>query len=269
MNTPTIPDPTPVIPAALPDLPAVLPPTVMKQGKAVAKLLKAFIRKAPASVAQIEGSSYPCIEAWQFVAACYEHTPLVVKTETLLSEKGDELGFVAIAHLSNGSGRIVSAAESACMRSENEWTAKPAFQLRSMAQTRACGKVCRNVFAWIMCLAGLSPTPGEEMTGSRDSHSPMTGKKCHECGNQVSDKRWRDSRKKYGKALCFEHEKAEITDREAQIVNKIAEPGFIAESIKAVQERKASQSAGQPIVGLLDGKLEDEYDPATWKRGAR
>lgn len=41
----------------------------------------------------------------------------------------------------------------------------PLFQLRSMAQTRACAKVYRNVLAWVVVLAGYRPTPAEEMTG--------------------------------------------------------------------------------------------------------
>lgn len=39
----------------------------------------------------------------------------------------------------------------------------PLFQLRSMAQTRACAKAYRNVLAWVVVLAGYRPTPAEEM----------------------------------------------------------------------------------------------------------
>ena len=39
----------------------------------------------------------------------------------------------------------------------------PLFQLRSMAQTRACSKVLRNAFAWVVVLAGYKPTPAEEL----------------------------------------------------------------------------------------------------------
>lgn len=43
--------------------------------------------------------------------------------------------------------------------------AVPLFQLRSMAQTRACAKALRNVFAWVVVLAGYKPTVAEELTG--------------------------------------------------------------------------------------------------------
>lgn len=41
----------------------------------------------------------------------------------------------------------------------------PLNQLRSMAQTRACAKALRNVFSWVVVLAGYAPTPAEELTG--------------------------------------------------------------------------------------------------------
>ena len=43
--------------------------------------------------------------------------------------------------------------------------AVPLFQLRSMAQTRACAKALRNVLAWVVVLAGYRPTPAEELDG--------------------------------------------------------------------------------------------------------
>jgi hypothetical protein len=44
----------------------------------------------------------------------------------------------------------------------------PLFQLRSMAQTRACGKALSNLFKWVVVLAGYKPTPAEEMIGKTD-----------------------------------------------------------------------------------------------------
>ena len=40
----------------------------------------------------------------------------------------------------------------------------PLFQLRSMAQTRACAKALSNLFKWVVVLAGYKPTPADEMT---------------------------------------------------------------------------------------------------------
>lgn len=46
----------------------------------------------------------------------------------------------------------------------------PLFQLRSMAQTRACAKAMRNALAWVVVLAGFKPTPAEEMDGVIEAH---------------------------------------------------------------------------------------------------
>lgn len=52
--------------------------------------------------------------------------------------------------------------------------AVPLFQLRSMAQTRASAKALRNVFAWVVVLAGYRPTPAEEMTGNEQGGGHTT-----------------------------------------------------------------------------------------------
>lgn len=41
----------------------------------------------------------------------------------------------------------------------------PLYQLRSMAQTRACAKAFRNCLSWVVVLAGYRPTPAEELDG--------------------------------------------------------------------------------------------------------
>ncbi len=46
----------------------------------------------------------------------------------------------------------------------------PLFQLRSMAQTRACAKALRNVLAWVVVLAGYKPNVAEEMAGDEHAH---------------------------------------------------------------------------------------------------
>lgn len=50
--------------------------------------------------------------------------------------------------------------------------AVPMFQLRSMAQTRACAKALRNVLAWVVVLAGYKPTVVEELTGDEEGSEP-------------------------------------------------------------------------------------------------
>ncbi len=54
--------------------------------------------------------------------------------------------------------------------------AVPLFQLRSMAQTRACAKAMRNALAWVVVLAGFKATPAEEIDGAIHSHAKLHGK---------------------------------------------------------------------------------------------
>lgn len=165
---PPAPEPVPTIPnspATVAEIP--LPKDVMRRGREVARELKRFIKSNAGQVVLIEGSKHPRAECWQFVAACYGHSPIVTSTQELLDEADHGIGFLAIAHLRDAGGQIVSGAEAACMREEPDWQTSPAFQLRSMAQTRACAKVTRNVFAYVMVLAGLCPTPAEEMEARR------------------------------------------------------------------------------------------------------
>lgn len=48
---------------------------------------------------------------------------------------------------------------------------KPMFQLRSMAQTRACGKAFRQVLSWVVVLGGFKPNVAEEMIDAQLSEN--------------------------------------------------------------------------------------------------
>jgi hypothetical protein len=141
------------------------PKLVLERAEKVAKALKKFLdRKDAKDQVSFNGRRYPKAEDWQLVGAFFGHTARIRSTTELRDEDGNVSGYVAAAEVVNPSGQIVSAAEAACMRDEPNWSRKPDFQLRSMAQTRSCAKSLRNVFAFVMVLAGLAPTPAEEMT---------------------------------------------------------------------------------------------------------
>ena len=46
------------------------------------------------------------------------------------------------------------------------------FQLKSMAQTRACAKALRNVLSFSVVLAGYAPVAAEEITGNEQPEVP-------------------------------------------------------------------------------------------------
>jgi hypothetical protein len=84
-------------------------------------------------------------------------------------------GFTARAVAIRADGFELSAAESECLTDEPNWANKPSFQLKSMAQTRACGKALRNVLAWVVVLAGYRPTPAEEMDQAASTAQAAAG----------------------------------------------------------------------------------------------
>lgn len=177
------------------------PETVLAEAKQAADALTKVIslKKNPV---KFNGEIYLEFEDWQTCAKFYGVTAKVERTAFV--QYGNVAGFEATAVAIDRNGAEISRAESLCLNDEANWgmvpqyewkdvldehgqkiwvegkdgkkrpkaervqvgeAAKPLFQLKSMAQTRACSKVLRQVFAWIVVLAGYRPTPAEEMTG--------------------------------------------------------------------------------------------------------
>lgn len=131
---------------------------------------------------KMNGETYLEFEDWQTLGNFYNLSAKVVSTTFV--QYGPAQGFEAKAEVIDKlSGRVITAAESMCLNDEEKWSTRakyehqgnqrvkvgevavPLFQLRSMAQTRACAKALRNVLAWVVVLAGYKATPAEEMDG--------------------------------------------------------------------------------------------------------
>ena len=186
------------------------PVVVLEEAKRAAKALKDVISKKEKKV-MMNGEQYLEFEDWQTVARFYGATVKVVSTEFI--DYGAAKGFLARATVIRQDGAEISAAEAMCMNDEEKWSTRskyewsgpkdnrvkskvgeepvPLFQLRSMAQTRACAKALRNVFAWVVVLAGYAPTPAEDMTGTEEKATtkPPQEKKPEEGGKTDDDKR--------------------------------------------------------------------------------
>lgn len=256
-QSPTLPEP--IQPPALVQVepPLESPKQLLKRRKEVARAVKQFVRENRSMQLTIEGKKYPRAEVWQFCGACFGATPMVTSTEEIISDQGKELGYIAVAHAVSADGRIISGAEAACMYSESDWSGKPSFQLRSMAQTRSCSKVLRQLFGDVMVMAGLCPTPAEEM-GTSQTHEDrdLYGTPCMECGNRLSPKRAVQMKKKFGKSLCVECEKKEQHVADEKAMSPVNDPKFVRASVEQVKARKAAKA--QPIVQALDQHLQDE-----------
>ena len=166
--------------------------------KAAEALIRVIaLKKKPV---MFNGEQYLELEDWQTVGKFYGLSPRIVETRYV--EFGGATGWEAVAEAVSQQGVVVSRAESMCLDDEANWgavpvyewqdeldkdgkkiwidgpngkkrpkankvqtgtTPKPQFQLRSMAQTRACAKALRQVLSWVVVLGGFKPNVAEEM----------------------------------------------------------------------------------------------------------
>jgi hypothetical protein len=144
------------------------PDVVLEEATRAAKALTDVIEKKKKKVV-FNGETYLEFEDWQTLGRFYGVTARVRQTKEVTYGADTDYethGFEATADaILVATNQVISSADAMCMNDEYNWRAKPMFQLRSMAQTRACAKCLRNVLAWIVVLAGYKPTPSEEMDG--------------------------------------------------------------------------------------------------------
>jgi hypothetical protein len=141
------------------------PPEIIEGARGAAIELQKVISTKKKRVI-FNGEQYLEFEDWQLLGRFYNMT-VQVKASDFISygdSKKDEViqGFWARADVLQF-GSVISSAEAMCLNDEANWSKKPLFQLRSMAQTRACAKALRNVLSYVAVLAGYRPTPAEEM----------------------------------------------------------------------------------------------------------
>ncbi len=129
------------------------------EGKRALRELKALVQRRPDKLV-IGGKQYLYFSDWQILGAFFGITASVVETAEVTREKPaldgkftllEVIGFTARA-IAMRDGKEVSAAEAECLFEESNWAKKPRFQLRSMAQTRACAKALRNCLQWVVRL---------------------------------------------------------------------------------------------------------------------
>ena len=163
------------------------PEVVLDEARKAAKALTTVIEGKKKKLT-FNGETYLENEDWLTVARFYGVTSRIRSTNYI--EYGDVRGFEATAEAYLvGSGDVISTSESMCLDDEPNWTKKPLFQLRSMAQTRASSRVLRQVFGWVVVLAGYKATPAEEMDGvvagtpkyGKPKTTPASDVMCNEC----------------------------------------------------------------------------------------
>jgi len=146
-------------------------PIDIERGAAIARQLRDYLRQARMTV-RIQGRDYVRIEGWQVLChLCQLPLPSIVD----LRREDREGGYVYVAEALLAYGGREYRAYGICASDEPNWRGRPEFQLASMAQTRAAGKVLRLLLGWVMTLAGYEPTPAEEMTHDPTPTAPQGG----------------------------------------------------------------------------------------------
>jgi hypothetical protein len=167
------------ITALIPQAPHALaiqlqPDVVLAEATRAAKALQQVLETKP-NKCIIRGKQYLQFEDWQTLGRFYGVTAKSRSTKYVEFGEGYEQvrGFEAAADaLLVTTNQVISSAEAMCLDDEDKWRDSPFFQLRSMAQTRACAKALRNVLSWVVVLAGYEPTPSEEMDGFQQDQQP-------------------------------------------------------------------------------------------------
>lgn len=127
---------------------------------------------------QIGKRKYVKVEGWQAIASAAGCGVSVVAVNEELN------GFTAWAEVRRLSDNaLVGRAEGYVGDDEDEWSKKPVYAKRAMAQTRATSRACRSAFAFIVVLidANLSTTPAEEVPseGFDEPTSPIRPPSAH------------------------------------------------------------------------------------------
>lgn len=211
------------------------PRQVLAEARKAARAIKQVLDGKEKQVT-FNGKTYLQFEDWQTLGRFYGVTALATSTEYVSFGEDDYkvAGFQAKADaLLVRSNQVISSAEAMCLSDELNWSRKPLFQLRSMAQTRACAKALRNVLAWVVVLAGYSPTPAEEMSeegNGRIVESPRRKSQPHDDGGTLGfsqTKELFDLGKKHGKtpqqvmAIIGQHGFEQPAEIPPQLLDKI------------------------------------------------
>ena len=117
---------------------------------------------------KIGPSEHLRVEAWQTIAKGYGCSASSEVTELHRDKDGKVIGVTARSKvIDNGSGIIVGGADSFCFADEEGKGDQSVAQLAGMAQTRSISRGLKQVFSWVVVLAGYDSTPAEEMHGAQ------------------------------------------------------------------------------------------------------
>jgi hypothetical protein len=160
------------------------PHVIVARATAIADVIAPLIRDRQL-VKRIHQSEHVYLEGWTLAGTMLG----VFATTARTWEIGDDDGYGATAEARTLAGALVGRADAVVMRNEEvgtdpktgkpirKWERAPAFQLLSMAQTRASSKALRMPLGFVMKLAGYDTTPAEEMEAAAARGETVSGGK--------------------------------------------------------------------------------------------
>jgi len=145
------------------------------QGNPVAALIAAqsvisfMSEKCAHLVLDMRGRKYPLVEWWTTVGSGLGLFPVEVSSTRLNRE--NEIVYESVVEVRRHGSVITRASAIASSKERASWTQNE-FSIKSMATTRATGKAYRLPLGWLARLAGLEPTPADEMGDTADVQAP-------------------------------------------------------------------------------------------------
>lgn len=171
------------------------PKKMLSQATQVAEVLMSVVKEKNL-FQKIGTREHLYVTAWQFLAHFYGITAKITELRPIVDELSGAAGFEATADaLMISTNQVISTGKAMCLNNEDNWNMRPkyeyrnnervqtgevrvpSYQLASMAQTRAIGKVLSNVLRFVVAIAGYETTPAEEMEGNEQDQRDAKEKK--------------------------------------------------------------------------------------------
>lgn len=126
----------------------------------------------PQFISNIQGRMYPKVEWWTTVGMSLGLFPIITEVERIDIEGG---GYKYEAWCEvRRNGQTLTRGKGMCSTEERAWGARDEYAVSSMAQTRATGKAYRIGLSALAVMAGLEPTPADEIPPQGFSNSAPT-----------------------------------------------------------------------------------------------
>jgi len=115
----------------------------------------------PRFISDIKGKKFPKVDWWTTIGGTLGLFPVTEWARRL--DRPGEITYEARVSVKRF-GQEITAGEALCSSLEKNWRSRDEYAIKSMSITRATGKAFRIGFSMLAVMAGLEPTPAEEIT---------------------------------------------------------------------------------------------------------